>query len=92
MARSQTTFNKKEREKKKLQKKKEKQARREERKANSSDGSLDSMMAYLDENGNITDTPPDPNAKPNKVKASDIEIGIPKKEKEDLTACLTGLL
>ena len=84
MARSQTTFNKKEREKKKLQKKKEKLARREERKEQAKDGSLDSMMAYVDEYGNITDTPPDPDAKPKKIKASDIEIGVPKKEKEDL--------
>jgi len=84
MARSQTTFNKKEREKKKLQKKKEKLAKREERKEQTKDGSLDNMMAYLDENGNITDTPPDPNAKTKKIKASDIEIGVPKKEKEDL--------
>ena len=49
MARSQTTFNKKEREKKKLQKKKEKLARREERKEQAKDGRLDSMMAYVDE-------------------------------------------
>ena len=84
MARSQTTFNKKEREKKKLQKKKEKLARLEERKEQAKDGSLDSMMAYVDEYGNITDTPPDPDAKPKKIKASDIEIGVPKKEKEDL--------
>lgn len=85
MARSQTTFNKKEREKKKLQKKKEKAARREERKDQPTDGSLDSMMAYVDEFGNISDTPPDPNAKSKPIKAKDIEIGVPKKEKEDLT-------
>ena len=84
MARSQTTFNKKEREKKKQQKKKEKEARREERKEAAKDGSLDSMMAYVDEFGNITDTPPDPNAKREKINAKDIEIGVPKKEHEDL--------
>ena len=84
MARSQTTFNKKEREKKKQQKKKEKEARREERKEAAKDGSLDSMMAYVDEFGNITDTPPDPNAKREKINAKDIEIGIPKKEHEDM--------
>lgn len=83
MARSQTTFSKKEREKKKLQKRKEKEARREERRESSSDGSLDNMMAYLDENGNITDTPPDPNARTKKIKAKDIEVSVPKQEKED---------
>ena len=86
MARSQTTFNKKEREKKKLQKRKEKAAKREERKEKGSNGDLDSMMAYLDENGNLTDTPPDPNAKVKKIKASDIEIGVPKQVKEDIDA------
>lgn len=85
MARSQNTFNKKEREKKKLQKRKEKQEKKEERKAASSGGDFESMMAYLDENGNIVDTPPDPSEKKKKIKASDIEIGVPKKEKEDLT-------
>ena len=80
MAKSQITFSKQEREKKKLQKKKEKLAKREERKENTKDGSLYNMMAYVDEYGNITDTPPDPNAKTKKVKASDIEIGMPKKE------------
>lgn len=86
MARSQTTFSKKEREKKKLQKKKEKAARREERREAETDGSLDSMMAYVDAEGNIVDTPPDPEEKPKKIKASDIVVGVPKKEKEDLDA------
>ena len=58
------TFNKKEKEKKKEQKKKEKEQRKAERKANAKSGqSLEDMMAYVDENGNITNTPPDPNKK-----------------------------
>jgi cold shock CspA family protein len=83
MAKSQQTFNKKELEKKRQQKKKEKQARREERKANKGSSDLDAMMAYVDEFGNITDTPPDPNQKKKEIKAKDIEIGVPKQEKED---------
>lgn len=86
MARSQNTFNKREKEKKRLQKRKEKQEKKEERKANSTSGDLDEMLAYVDEYGNITDTPPDPNTKKKEVKASSIEIGVPKKEKEDITA------
>ena len=78
------TYNKKEREKKKLQKRKEKEARREEKKEAKKDGSLENMMAYVDEFGNITDPPPDPNAK-SKIKAKDIEIGVPKQEKEDIS-------
>jgi cold shock CspA family protein len=80
MGRSSETFSKKEKEKKKLQRKKEKLAKREERKANSEGGDLDKMMAYVDENGVISDTPPDPTVKKKVIKASSIEIGVPKKE------------
>jgi cold shock CspA family protein len=75
MAGSQETFGKKEREKKRLKKKKDKLLRKEERKA----GGQDSMFVYVDEFGQLTDTPPDPTKKI-KVDASTIEIGIPKKE------------
>ena len=37
------------------------------------------MIAYVDENGRIVDTPPDLTKKP-KIKAENIEISIPKKE------------
>ena len=83
MARSQETFNKKEKEKKRLKKRQEKLAKREERKANSEGGGLENMMAYVDENGVIVDTPPDPNAKKKVIKASSIEIGVPKREAVD---------
>ena len=86
MARSQNTFNKREKEKKRLQKRKEKQEKMEERKANGPQGGMDEMMAYLDEYGNITDTPPDPDQKKKEIKASSIEIGVPKQEKEDFSA------
>ncbi|NRA13111.1 MAG: cold shock domain-containing protein [Crocinitomicaceae bacterium] len=80
MARSSETFGKKEKEKKKQQKKKEKMMRKEDRKANSDGGGLDNMMAYVDENGQISDTPPDPTVKKKVIKAENIEIGVPKKE------------
>ena len=73
------SYNKRELEKKKQQKRKEKLKRKEERKANSSGGSLDDMIAYVDENGVITDTKPDPENK-TKIKAEDIDISVPKKE------------
>jgi spore germination protein YaaH len=76
MARPQETFNKKELEKKRLQKRKEKEQRKEERKANAKEGSsLEDMMAYVDENGNITSTPPDPTRKKTTIKTEDIVIG-----------------
>lgn len=86
MGRSQETFGKKEKEKKRLKKREEKAKKREERKENSSGGGLENMLAYVDENGNITDTPPDPDIKKKKIKAEDIVLGIPKKgeyEEED---------
>jgi cold shock CspA family protein len=80
MGRSQETMGKKEKEKKKAKKRQDKEEKKEERKANSSKGkSLDDMMAYLDENGNITNKPPDP-SKRREVNLEDIQIGIAKQE------------
>ena len=80
MAKSKETFNKKEKEKKRLKEKQEKREKMEQRKANNDKGrSLEDMMAYIDEEGNITDTPPDPKKK--KVfKAEDMNISVPKAE------------
>ena len=61
-------------------KKKDKMMRKEERRSNSEGGDLDKMMAYVDENGQISDTPPDPTVKKKVIKAENIEIGVPKKE------------
>jgi cold shock CspA family protein len=78
MGRSTETFSKKEREKKKSIKLKDKKEKAEDRKANAGKGkTLDEMMAYIDENGNITSTPPDP-AKRKKIVIDDIQISIPK--------------
>lgn len=90
MARSQNYYNKREKEKKRLQKKKEKQQRKEERKAVGSSGALEEMMAYVDENGNITNTPGAEGEKKQEVNASSIEIGIPKKPKMDLSLVRRG--
>jgi cold shock CspA family protein len=83
MAKSKETFNKKEKEKKRFKDKQDKRQKMEERKANKQSGkSLDQMMAYLDENGNLTDTPPDPRKK--KVfELEEIQIGVPKHEPQD---------
>lgn len=80
MGRSQETSNKKEKEKKKLKKKQEKELKRKERKANSEKGkSFEDMLAYVDENGHLSDTPPDPSKK-KKIKAEDIQLGATKRE------------
>lgn len=78
MAKS-NSFNKRELEKKKDQKRKEKQLRKEERKA-AGTSSFDEMIAYVDENGVITDTPPDPDKKKQEVELDNIIIATPKKE------------
>jgi cold shock CspA family protein len=74
---SRETFNKQEVEKNKEKKRKEKEQRREERKANKGNSSFEAMIAYVDENGNISSTPPDPTKK-RVIKEEDIAIGVPR--------------
>lgn len=75
------SWNKREREKKKQQKLKEKEERKRERKDQAS-RAPDSMIAYIDENGNIVSTPPDPSAR-TEVNAEDIEVSVPKQKPMD---------
>lgn len=77
MAKSQQTFNKIEKEKQRAKKREEKKKKKEERKSNPKGSDFD--IAYVDENGNLTDTPPDPSNKI-EVDADDIVLGVPKKE------------
>jgi cold shock CspA family protein len=79
MAKSQETYSKKEKEKKKIAQRKEKEEKKLERKANAVKGGLDTMMAYVDEYGNITDTPPDPTKKL-VFNAEDMQLGATKIE------------
>jgi cold shock CspA family protein len=78
MARPKGISNKREKEKQRQKEKLQKREKMEERRNSQAKGkSLDEMMAYIDENGNITSTPPDPQKK--KVfNVDDIEIGVPK--------------
>lgn len=60
-----------------MQDRKEKEERKIQRKAEAQKGSgIDSMMAYVDEYGNLSSTPPDPRNKI-EIKAEDIQISIP---------------
>jgi len=77
MARSQETFGKKEREKKRQKKREEKALRKQQRKENAVGGNFDDMIAYVDEYGQIVDTPPDP-AKKTKIKAENISLDYSK--------------
>ncbi len=60
MAKSQATFMKKQLEKNRLKKREEKEQRKQERQQNAGSSDLESMMAYVNEFGEITSTPPDP--------------------------------
>ena len=81
MARPQESYGKIEKEKKRLKKRQAKELKREERRTKTGSTDFESMIAYVDEFGNITDTPPDPTKK-KKIDAKSIEISIPKREKE----------
>ena len=59
MAKSQASFMKKQLEANRRKKKNDKAERREERKENSTGGQLENMLAYVNEFGEITSTPPE---------------------------------
>lgn len=80
MAKSKQTFNKKEKEKKRLKKKQDKEERKELRKETSKGNTFEDMIAYVDENGNITSTPPDPTKKKTVINPDNIQIGISRQE------------
>lgn len=92
MARSKETFNKREKEKQRQKQKQEKREKMEERKANATKSkSFDDMIAYIDENGNISSTPPDPGKK--KIfNVEEIEIGVSKQVEEPDDMIHTGVV
>ena len=74
MAKSMTA-GKRENEKKRLAKREEKLKRKK--------GSFDDMIAYVDEYGMITSTPPEENIKKQEINVEEIMISTPKKEDEE---------
>ena len=89
MAKSQESINKKEKETKRFKKQKDKLLKIEESKKNSQGGGLDNMIAYVDENGNITSTPPDPSKK-KVIDVESIQIGVSKRTEDDVPAIRKG--
>ena len=77
------SFTKRDLEKKKQEKRLAKQQKKEERKSNGT-SSFEDMIAYVDENGMITDTPPTPNNKPQEVDMSTIEVSTPRRTEEPI--------
>lgn len=90
MARSGETFGKKEVRNKKEKKRKDKAKRKLEKKEQGK-SSMDDMIAYVDENGVITSTPPD-ESKKEKVDAESIEIGVPKQGDRESFKIRTGIV
>ena len=93
MGKSQETFSKKEKEKKRIKKKQDKDQKKEERTANAVKGkTLEEMFAYVDENGNISTTPPDPNKK-HVFKKEDMQISVSRTEPgEPVDVVRTGIV
>jgi cold shock CspA family protein len=91
MGRSKETFGKKEVRNKKEKKRKEKEKRRLERKEQGKKASFDDMIAWVDENGNIIDTPPDTTEK-EEIEVENIEVSVPKAESRINSKIRTGLL
>jgi hypothetical protein len=60
MSKNQNTFIKKQKAELKKRKKRDKQEKMAARKDQPKSGELDDMIAYVDEFGNISDTPPEP--------------------------------
>ena len=74
MGRSQETFGKKEVRKKNDKKRKDKETKRAKKKSEGKKSNFDDMIAYVDEFGMITSTPPDPDKKKVDVEVDSIEL------------------
>ncbi len=79
MGRSHESWSKREKEKKKQKKKEDKLKKKEARK---DEPDRDDMIAYVDQYGNISDTPPDPSER-EEIDADDIVLGIPPKSERE---------
>jgi cold shock CspA family protein len=91
MGRSQETFNKKEVRNKKEKKRKEKEKKRLAKKDEDKKTGLDDMIAYVDENGLLTSTPPDPSKK-TEIKVEDIKINTTRSDDVEMDPIRKGVV
>ena len=77
------TVGKRENEKKRLAKREEKLKKKESKKLSGSSNSFEDMIAYVDENGMITSTPPADDIRKEEINLDEIVIATPKKEEEE---------
>ena len=82
MGRSQQSYSKREKEKKRLKKREEKQKKKEARRAESKEKDEGIPFAYVDKYGKLSDVPLEATDKED-IAASEIVLGVPKKEKYD---------
>lgn len=83
------SYNKKERDKKRRKKKQEKAERKKQRKE---EGKKPVEFMYVDEDGNLTTTPPDPSKK-KEINPEDIWVSTPKdSELEEIDAVKNGVV
>ena len=94
MAKSGESWNKKEMENLRRKKKEDKAKRKQARKESDKDGgkkSFEDMIAYVDENGQLTSEAPDVNRKKKVINAENIEISTRRKtDEESAVSELTG--
>jgi cold shock CspA family protein len=90
MGRSQESFNKKDVRNKKEKKRKEKAAKKLA-KRDGEKSSFDDMIAYVDENGVITNEPIDPSTK-TEIKLEDIAVSVPKGSDEEVDPIRKGTI
>ena len=83
------SFNKRELEQRKESKRKKKQQKKDDRKSDTGGKSFEDMIAYVDENGLIVDSPPDVIQK-NEIDATTIEVSVPKKIETEEDRILKG--
>jgi len=91
MGKTKETFGKKEVRNKLVKKRKEKETRRLEKKEQGKNGNFNDMIAWVDENGMLSSTPPDLTQR-KEIKAEHIEIAVPKAEFRINTKKRTGRL
>ena len=77
------TVGKRENENKRLAKREEKLKKKESKKLSGKTNSFDEMIAYVDENGMITSTPPADDIQKEEINPDEIVIATPKKEEEE---------
>lgn len=84
------SFSKKENKNKKAKAKEDKAQKKQERKLNNSKGKgLEDMLAYVDENGNLSSVPPN-EANKTEIDSKDIQLGAAPRPPEDPTR--TGMV